>query len=63
MNSAKSSTAAVPHLGTSALPLDAVKELALAVGSAMHALVKSREADLATGPMAGATSRDRLPAR
>lgn len=46
---------------TSAITLDAVRELGLAAGSAVHALVKSTEVSLATGAVEGLSIRNRLP--
>ncbi|MEU5098148.1 TOBE domain-containing protein [Streptomyces sp. NPDC020996] len=46
---------------TAAITLDAVEELGLEAGSAVHALVKSTEVALATGPVEGLSIRNRLP--
>ncbi|MGG8405656.1 TOBE domain-containing protein [Streptomyces sp. 12297] len=46
---------------TAAITVDAVKELGLADGSAVRALVKSTEVALATGPVEGLSIRNRLP--
>ncbi|MEU6846591.1 TOBE domain-containing protein [Streptomyces sp. NPDC046716] len=46
---------------TSAITVDAVKELGLAEGSAVSALVKSTEVSLATGAVEGLSIRNRLP--
>ncbi|MFL5996951.1 MAG: molybdopterin-binding protein [Streptomyces sp.] len=46
---------------TSAITVDAVKELDLAEGSAVSALVKSTEVSLATGAVEGLSIRNRLP--
>lgn len=46
---------------TAAITLDAVRELALAEGSAVRALVKSTEVALATGRVEGPSIRNRLP--
>jgi molybdate transport system regulatory protein len=46
---------------TAAITLDAVRELALAEGSAVRALVKSTEVALATGRVEGLSIRNRLP--
>ncbi|MGW3418037.1 TOBE domain-containing protein [Streptomyces phaeochromogenes] len=46
---------------TAAITLDAVKELGLAEGSAVRALVKSTEISLATGSVDGLSIRNRLP--
>ncbi|MCQ4208069.1 MULTISPECIES: TOBE domain-containing protein [Streptomyces] len=46
---------------TSAITVDAVKELGLAEGSAVRALVKSTEVSLATGSVEGLSIRNRLP--
>ncbi|WP_327742987.1 TOBE domain-containing protein [Streptomyces europaeiscabiei] len=48
---------------TSAITLDAVRELGLAEGSPVRALVKSTEVSLATGSVAGLSIRNRLPGR
>ncbi|MFH0516460.1 molybdopterin-binding protein [Streptomyces sp. M41] len=45
---------------TAAITLDAVKELGLATGSAVQALVKATEVALATGPVEGLSIRNRL---
>ncbi|MCZ4514554.1 TOBE domain-containing protein [Streptomyces sp. ActVer] len=46
---------------TAAITLEAVKELGLAEGSAVRALVKSTEISLATGSVDGLSIRNRLP--
>ncbi|MFG2948280.1 TOBE domain-containing protein [Streptomyces adustus] len=46
---------------TAAITLEAVEELRLTTGAAVHALVKSTEVALATGPVAGLSIRNRLP--
>ncbi|MER5949014.1 TOBE domain-containing protein [Streptomyces sp. NPDC001904] len=46
---------------TSAITVDAVKELGLAEGSSVSALVKSTEVSLATGAVEGLSIRNRLP--
>ncbi|MFK0227339.1 molybdopterin-binding protein [Streptomyces sp. NPDC090303] len=46
---------------TAAITLDAVKDLGLAEGSAVKALVKSTEVALATGPVEGISIRNQLP--
>ncbi|MFD3309020.1 molybdopterin-binding protein [Streptomyces sp. NPDC058694] len=46
---------------TAAITLEAVRELGLAEGSAVRALVKSTEISLATGPVDGLSIRNRLP--
>lgn len=46
---------------TAAITLDAVKDLGLAAGSAVTALVKSTEVSLATGSVNGLSIRNRLP--
>ena len=46
---------------TAAITLEAVKELGLAEGSAVRALVKSTEVALATGPVEGLSIRNQLP--
>ncbi|GAA0465706.1 MULTISPECIES: TOBE domain-containing protein [Streptomyces] len=46
---------------TAAITLDAVKDLGLAEGSSVRALVKATEVALATGPVAGLSLRNRLP--
>ncbi|MFE5483822.1 molybdopterin-binding protein [Streptomyces sp. NPDC056527] len=45
---------------TAAITADAVKELGLAAGSAVKALVKSTEVALATGPVDGISIRNQL---
>ncbi|MER5942361.1 TOBE domain-containing protein [Streptomyces sp. NPDC001928] len=45
---------------TAAITADAVKDLGLAQGSAVHALVKATEVALATGPVEGLSIRNRL---
>ncbi|MFI9363057.1 molybdopterin-binding protein [Kitasatospora sp. NPDC053057] len=46
---------------TAAVTADAVKDLGLAEGSAVHAVVKSTEVALATGPVSGLSIRNQLP--
>ncbi|RCH64397.1 adenylate kinase [Streptomyces sp. SDr-06] len=46
---------------TAAITLEAVKELGLAEGSAVTALVKSTEVSLATGPVEGLSIRNQIP--
>ncbi|MGX1911479.1 TOBE domain-containing protein [Streptomyces phaeochromogenes] len=46
---------------TAAITLEAVRELGLAEGSAVRALVKSTEISLATGSVDGLSIRNRLP--
>ena len=46
---------------TAAITLEAVKDLGLAEGSAVRALVKSTEVALATGPVEGLSIRNQLP--
>ncbi|MFE1286857.1 molybdopterin-binding protein [Streptomyces sp. NPDC058751] len=46
---------------TAAITLEAVRELGLASGSTVRALVKSTEVALATGPVEGLSIRNRLP--
>ena len=46
---------------TAAVTLEAVRELGLAAGSTVRALVKSTEVSLATGPVDGLSIRNRLP--
>jgi molybdate transport system regulatory protein len=46
---------------TSAITVDAVKELGLAEGSAVRVMVKSTEVALATGPVAGLSIRNQIP--
>ncbi|MEV0173721.1 TOBE domain-containing protein [Streptomyces sp. NPDC050803] len=46
---------------TAAITRDAVDDLALATGSAVHALVKSTEVSLATAPVEGLSIRNQLP--
>ncbi|MGX1544816.1 TOBE domain-containing protein [Streptomyces adustus] len=46
---------------TAAITLEAVEELRLTTGAAVHALVKSTEVALATGPVEGLSIRNRLP--
>ncbi|MGY0020551.1 TOBE domain-containing protein [Streptomyces sp. cg35] len=48
------------HL-TAAITLESVKDLGLADGSAVRALVKSTEVALATGPVEGLSIRNQLP--
>lgn len=45
---------------TSAITLDAVRELGLAEGTSVRALVKSTEVSLATGPVHGVSIRNQL---
>ncbi|MFC1403031.1 MULTISPECIES: molybdopterin-binding protein [Streptacidiphilus] len=46
---------------TAAITLEAVKELGLAEGTAVRAMVKSTEVSLATGPVQGLSIRNRIP--
>ncbi|MDI3417460.1 TOBE domain-containing protein [Streptomyces luteolus] len=46
---------------TAAITVESVKDLGLAEGSAVRALVKSTEVALATGPVAGLSIRNQLP--
>ncbi|MEU1279767.1 TOBE domain-containing protein [Streptomyces sp. NPDC005805] len=46
---------------TAAITADAVKDLGLAEGTAVRALVKSTEVALATGPVEGVSIRNQLP--
>ncbi|GAA1983767.1 TOBE domain-containing protein [Kitasatospora viridis] len=46
---------------TAAITVDAVKDLGLAEGTAVRAVVKSTEVALATGPVAGLSIRNQLP--
>ena len=46
---------------TASITLDAVTELGLTPGAAVHALVKSTEVSLATGRVAGLSIRNQLP--
>lgn len=46
---------------TAAITTDAVKDLGLAEGSSVKALVKSTEVALATGPVEGISIRNQLP--
>ncbi|MFG3020005.1 molybdopterin-binding protein [Streptomyces sp. NPDC048254] len=46
---------------TAAITLEAVKDLGLAEGSAVRAMIKSTEVALATGPVTGLSIRNRLP--
>ncbi|MYT33179.1 MULTISPECIES: TOBE domain-containing protein [unclassified Streptomyces] len=46
---------------TAAITADAVKDLGLAEGSAVRALVKSTEVALATGPVEGVSIRNQIP--
>ncbi|MEU0397771.1 TOBE domain-containing protein [Streptomyces sp. NPDC006208] len=46
---------------TAAVTAEAVKELGLAEGSAVRALVKATEVALATGPVAGLSIRNQIP--
>ncbi|MFC1410208.1 molybdopterin-binding protein [Streptacidiphilus sp. N1-12] len=45
---------------TAAITLEAVKELGIAEGSAVRAMVKSTEVSLATGPVAGLSIRNQI---
>ncbi|MFE7778363.1 molybdopterin-binding protein [Streptomyces sp. NPDC057445] len=49
------------HDITAAITLEAVRELGIAEGSAVRALVKSTEVALATGPVDGLSIRNRIP--
>ncbi|MFE6490679.1 molybdopterin-binding protein [Streptomyces sp. NPDC057748] len=49
------------HQLTAAITLESVKDLDLAEGSAVRALVKSTEVSLATGPVTGLSIRNQLP--
>ncbi|MET9529395.1 MULTISPECIES: TOBE domain-containing protein [unclassified Streptomyces] len=54
------------HLGggqevTAAITLEAARELGIAEGVAVRALIKSTEISLATGPVTGLSIRNRLP--
>ena len=46
---------------TAAITLEAVKELGLAEGTAVRAMVKSTEVSLATGPVQGLSIRNQIP--
>ncbi|MFH9355030.1 molybdopterin-binding protein [Kitasatospora sp. NPDC017646] len=46
---------------TAAVTADAVKDLGLAEGTAVRAMVKSTEVSLATGPVAGLSIRNQIP--
>ncbi|MEV6209886.1 TOBE domain-containing protein [Kitasatospora sp. NPDC051914] len=46
---------------TAAVTTEAVRDLGLETGSAVHALVKATEVALATGPISGLSIRNRLP--
>ncbi|MGH4031037.1 TOBE domain-containing protein [Actinomycetota bacterium Odt1-20B] len=46
---------------TAAITAEAVKDLGLAEGSAVKALVKSTEVSLATGPVRGLSIRNQIP--
>ncbi|MFG2749702.1 TOBE domain-containing protein [Streptomyces xanthophaeus] len=46
---------------TAAITTDAVKDLGLAAGSVVKALVKSTEVALATGPVEGISIRNQIP--
>ncbi|MFK0012679.1 molybdopterin-binding protein [Streptomyces sp. NPDC091027] len=46
---------------TAAITTDAAKELGLAEGTAVTALVKATEVSLATGPVAGLSIRNQIP--
>ncbi|MFJ8210143.1 molybdopterin-binding protein [Streptomyces sp. NPDC096033] len=46
---------------TAAITVDAVKELGLAAGSSVRALVKATEVALATGPVEGLSIRNQIP--
>ena len=46
---------------TSAITLDSVKDLGIAEGSRVRALVKSTEVALATGPVTGLSIRNQIP--
>ena len=46
---------------TAAITLEAVKELGLAEGSSVRAMVKSTEVSLATGPVEGLSIRNQIP--
>ena len=48
---------------TAAITLQSVRELGIAEGSAVHALVKSTEVSLATREVAGVSIRNQLPGR
>ncbi|MEV7915130.1 TOBE domain-containing protein [Streptomyces griseus] len=59
MASVKVRLAGGQHI-TAAITADAVKDLGLAEGSAVRALVKSTEVALATGPVEGVSIRNQL---
>ncbi len=46
---------------TAAITLEAVKELGLAQGSSVRAMVKATEVSLATGPVEGLSIRNQIP--
>ena len=46
---------------TAAITLEAVKELGIAEGTAVRAMVKSTEVSLATGPVVGLSIRNQIP--
>ncbi|MFD3696613.1 molybdopterin-binding protein [Streptomyces sp. NPDC058646] len=46
---------------TAAVTTDAVRDLGIAVGSAVNTLVKATEVALATGPVEGLSIRNRIP--
>ncbi|MFK4227096.1 molybdopterin-binding protein [Streptomyces sp. NPDC019890] len=46
---------------TAVITVDAVKELGIAEGSSVRALVKSTEVALATGPVEGVSIRNQIP--
>ncbi|WP_269856689.1 TOBE domain-containing protein [Streptomyces sp. RPT161] len=46
---------------TAAVTLEAVRDLGIAEGSAVRALVKSTEVALATGPVTGVSIRNQIP--
>jgi molybdate transport system regulatory protein len=48
---------------TAVITLEAVEDLGLTAGSAVHALVKSTEVSLATGLVEGLSIRNRLPGK
>ncbi|MFE5586641.1 molybdopterin-binding protein [Kitasatospora sp. NPDC056531] len=48
---------------TAAVTVDAVKDLGLAAGTAVRAMVKSTEVALATGPVGGLSIRNQIPGR
>ncbi|MDH6135536.1 molybdate transport system regulatory protein [Kitasatospora sp. MAA4] len=49
------------QLITAAVTVDAVKDLGLAEGTAVRAMVKSTEVSLATGPVTGLSIRNQIP--